>query len=209
MIEDHKVTEGECLSNIAHARGFSVDALWKHSCNSELREKRTNPHVLHPGDVVKIPPRRTKRVQAGTGRVHRYRVMGIPERIHLIFEDAQGQPRKGVPYSLTVGEQVHEGTTNDDGAIRHFIPVEVTMATVVLDGVRHALQLGSLAPVTEPEGLKARLCALGYLPASALDPDAIVNYGLALARFQEEEELEATGEFDAATAAALITRYGC
>jgi N-acetylmuramoyl-L-alanine amidase len=55
VAKKHVVREGECLASIAFENGFFPDTIWRHADNSALKERRENPNVLQPGDVLFIP----------------------------------------------------------------------------------------------------------------------------------------------------------
>jgi len=55
MEEDYEVQAGDCISSIAYERGFSLETIWNHPANAALKQRRRNPYVLRPGDVLKIP----------------------------------------------------------------------------------------------------------------------------------------------------------
>ena len=49
------VRQGDYLSKLAFTMGVDADATWNHSGNDELRAKRPNPEMLHPGDILSLP----------------------------------------------------------------------------------------------------------------------------------------------------------
>ena len=52
----HKVEPGESLYSIAHKYGIACwQSIYEHPDNADLRRRRPNPHVLHPGDEVRVP----------------------------------------------------------------------------------------------------------------------------------------------------------
>ena len=55
MAQVHEVKQGECLSSIARRFGFrDWKKIYQHPMNADLRQKRPNPNVLHPGDRIFI-----------------------------------------------------------------------------------------------------------------------------------------------------------
>lgn len=61
---DYTVKAGDCFSSIAKANGYyKYSTLFQHADNALLRQSRTNPNMLVAGDVVKVPPKRPKKVQ--------------------------------------------------------------------------------------------------------------------------------------------------
>jgi LysM domain len=56
MPSNYKVRQGDHLSDIATALGFSsYETIWNHPKNAKLKQKRVNPNVLFPGDTLFIP----------------------------------------------------------------------------------------------------------------------------------------------------------
>ncbi len=55
----YEVAGGDTLLDIAVSFGFhSYKPIYNHPNNSEFRRKRPNPNLIHPGDVIYIPPTR-------------------------------------------------------------------------------------------------------------------------------------------------------
>ena len=69
-MKSHTVAEGDCLSSIAFDSGFIWQTIWWHSSNEALRERRNDPNVLYPGDVVKIPDPQEKEEDVALDRRH-------------------------------------------------------------------------------------------------------------------------------------------
>lgn len=204
----HRVRPGECISSIAKDYGFTPDTLWKDDDNAKLRDSRTHPQVLSPGDLVEIPEFSSKEAQCPPERLHRFVRKSVPEKLQLTFQDEDGKARAGVEYTLTVGDTVHEGTTNPKGKLEHPIPPGAVFATLSLGDEDYELDLGHLRPVTEREGLLERLWALGYISDGLLD-SPLVHVAPILRDFQEAQSLDVTGELDEATGIALRRAYGC
>src|SRR5688572_23264483 len=52
------VRQGDYLTQLAHRRGFSVEDVWNDPANDALRQKRSSPEILQPGDILHLPERR-------------------------------------------------------------------------------------------------------------------------------------------------------
>lgn len=207
MPQDHTVAHGEGLSSIAETYGFSPDRIWKDPANEELRRARPDPEVLAAGDVVVIPDRVAKEVQAPTGRRHTFRRVGVPALFSLKLTSATG-PRAGEPYVLEVGDRRFEGTTDEHGVIRHYVPPAARSALLTLGtaGERFDIEIGGMDPLSELSGVQKRLNNLGFACGEA---DGALNAATAAAlrQFQASRGLEATGTPDAATLRALTLAH--
>lgn len=198
------VREGDCISSIAAAAGHVPATIWDHPENEKLRNARTDPNVLMPGDTVFVPPIRPKVVKVATGQRHRFRRVAVPEKFRLRLLDRDGAPRAGVPYRFTVDGTTVAAETDADGYLEEWIPPRAAHATIEIDGEEIELALGALDPVDCLAGVRARLVNLGYLDSG--DTDAAVD--AAVLAFQLREGLELTGTADDATRARLLERHG-
>ena len=63
-MQQYIVVRGDNLSKIARRNGLkSWRDIYYHFANSHFRQKRTNPNLIHPGDVLQIPhPHEVKKV---------------------------------------------------------------------------------------------------------------------------------------------------
>lgn len=211
----HKVEPGESLYSIAHRFGISCwQAIYEHPDNAELRRRRPNPHVLHPGDEVRVPERcpggapvpldrRTVIVRRRRGH----------QRLRLRLTDGAGAPHASAAYTLTCGALRLEGTTDEQGRLSVEVPSDARDATVAFAGVELALELGQLNPVDADtadggvSGAQARLNNLGYASGKVDGIIGPITEG-ALRDFQGDEGLEVTGALDDATREALVRRHG-
>ncbi|MDX9856255.1 MAG: peptidoglycan-binding protein [candidate division Zixibacteria bacterium] len=214
---DHEVQQGECLSSIAHRYGISDwRQLWEHPDNAALREHR-NPHILKPGDVVKIPDDVGPAFEGCSGESGAFRLTSPPPTtLQLNLTDAFGNPYAHKEYELDVDGQVQRGTTAENGRLCCEIAPDAASATLTLwlDSAAQApdrklvwtLDLGHLDPIEELTGVQARLKSLGYgideISGSLDEPTR-----RALRMFQAEERLPITGEADEATVSRLARRY--
>lgn len=195
------------MSSIADQYGFFWDTLWNHEKNAELRERRQNPNILHPGDHVFIPEVRAKEEAAETTRVHTFRLKGVPVRLNLRLLDEEGAPLAGMKYTLTVDGKQGAGLTSDDGMISEVIPPRARSGRLHLDtGEEYVLELGHVNPLDYVSGVQARLRNLGYYEgegSGTLD-DATSE---AIRRFQSHHDLEESGQLDDATRQALLADH--
>jgi N-acetylmuramoyl-L-alanine amidase len=150
MPENYPVSEGDCIGNIAHSRGFDWTTIWNHPNNAALKAKRKDPNLLFPGDIVFIPDLRVKLQASATDARHTFTVKGVPARfrIKLLTEHKDGpktatgggsdesgyedpdfktksrtdDPMANVPFVLDVDGKLIEGVTGGDGVIDVPIP---------------------------------------------------------------------------------------
>ncbi|WP_224366429.1 peptidoglycan-binding domain-containing protein [Hyalangium versicolor] len=216
MPRKHIVRPGECLTKIAWQYGFAdYKTVYEHASNAELRKKRPNPNILHPGDEVSIPDPTPKKASVSTGKMHRFQVRRPKKMLSLKLRDHEGQPLANEPYVLELdGEpELIVAQTDGEGGLQHFVPLSCTQAVLTLRDRTLRLRLGYLnpardAPQDDVSGVQARLRNLGYhIPRQdgLLDPATRA----ALAVFQADEGLDFTGEPDATTLNKLEERHGC
>jgi hypothetical protein len=208
----HVVAEGDCLSSIAEKYGWFWQTLWNHADNQALRDSRQNPNVLLAGDKVVIPDKREKDESCVTTMVHKFRLKGVPCRFVLRLLDEEDLPREGVSYTLEVEGKKKRGVTGEDGLISEIISPHAKTATLTVHDPddpeadeKHEFDLGNLPPVSDPEGVEARLRNLGF-ESWASDEDDWVT--AALQEFQKRHGLAATGKADDATRDALLRIHG-
>ena len=211
----HTVKQGEHLARIAHDHGFAdFRPLWDHPQNAALKDKRTSPHILLPGDVVFIPDKEAKEESAATEQRHRFRVHGRPLVLRLQLLGFGHQPLADTPCELHLGGAVHSLTTDGEGRIEQAIPATADSGILIFQDplvpfeVAIPLKIGHLDPITEPSGQKARLRNLGYNPGSLTADDA-QPFAIAVQEFQCDHGLQVTGEVDAATRDKLEQVHGC
>ncbi len=134
-------------------------------------------------------------------------------RVRLIQRDAQGkdQPVAGAACKVVVDDQTIAVTTDGDGWADAKVPPLTRAATLTVEAAKDhpamgwSLLVGELAPADDPRGAADRLANLGYAVAGE-DPVACLPY--ALRAFQEDAQLQVTGELDQATADALAKQHG-
>lgn len=204
---NYRVRQGECIKSIAFRRGFYWKTIWEDANNQELQEIRKNPNVLLPGDRVFIREKILKEEACAAGQRHRFRRKGIPEELRIVLKDIEDQPRANVSYRITVEGSEHEGVTGDDGLI--VIPISPVDAEGTLELLEdgevveeYELELGNLDPPENPAGVQERLTNLG-LYDGPVDGEMSSLTELAITKFQQQHDLEVTGQLDDATLQAL------
>lgn len=210
MPKDHVVEPGEHLSGIAAKHGFAdFNLIWNDGANASLRQKRKNPHVLAPGDVVKIPDRVDKKEAAETAAVHSFKVKRPKLKLRIVVQNLDRVPLAKTDCVLTIDGSSKPLTTDGDGLIEADVARDAkggSLRVVPLDIVV-PLKIGDLDPVEERSGQMARLDNLGYDVADADDPDE-ASFRSAVEEFQCDQGMKVTGECDGATQAKLLEVHG-
>jgi N-acetylmuramoyl-L-alanine amidase len=202
MTREHLVKSGDCIASIAFANGFFPDTLWQDPANRDLRERRPSPNHLLDGDVVHVPALREKEVVCATGKRHRFRRRGVPEKFRVQLK-VDGVPRRAVEYVFVVGGAERAGVTDGEGWVDQWIPPDAEEAVLrIVNGTtreEYRIKLGTVAPLASAAGVAARLRNLGFLHER--DTDAAVR--VALRKFQARCGLAPTGDLDDQTRAKL------
>jgi hypothetical protein len=209
-MQPYLLRQGDYLAKLAFAHGFDADKAWNDGKNAELKAKRKNPNILHPGDIVYFPraPRQGKPLQKGTSNAYAVNVPRTTVRLKLsdvrLFNTS---------YVVEGLGSIPKGTTGADGGITLQVPVHVRVLNISFPEkhITCAVRVGNLDPVDERSGARRRLEHLGYRRASEVsetEADAEASDRLAFAAFQRKEGLEPTGELDDATKSALTKAHG-
>ena len=207
----HVVQQGECLASIALDAGVRWQTLWDHPRNAELRRLRKDPSVLLPGDQVLIPEQPFRSEACQTGSSYRFVCKGTIQRLQLIMLTEDGQPRRGIKYTLSIDGVETSGTTDADGTIACSIRANARQGTLVLHEPNqdepYELLLGHLDPLSVTSGAQARLNNLGFRCGEV---DGVIGPRTrhAIRCFQASRSLVVTGELDEATRNALAEAHG-
>lgn len=207
------IRQGDYLTRLAHRMGFDADAVWNDAANRELRERRPNREILHPGDVLRVPsppPGGGLDLSSSTGNTYRARVPRIDVRVTL--HDDAGAALASKAFVVHGMGAPHRGTTDGAGLVALQVPLHVPEIELVLEetGRSYRLLIGAMDPIHERSGVAKRLTHLGYVSPFDLAPEGVPASALhrAISAFQTARSLPATGEIDDATRDALVAAHG-
>lgn len=196
----HTVKHGDTLLSIAAAHGV-VDwkRIWEHADNGGLREKRTNPQVLLPGDVVVIPADTGKEVTVPSGKTQKFKLSAARCYFSVYLVDECGEPYANLRYKLRVGNATFEGKTSGEGLVAHDVKPDARTGELTLwrkdddpdDVAVWRLDIGGLNPVGTTSGVKSRLRNLGYA-VGPIDEDLDATTRVALRAFRQHAGLDST-----------------
>jgi hypothetical protein len=214
-----KLQQGDCLSSIALTHGFDPKTVWDHGDNADLRERRTNPNALLPGDSLFVPELEEKQEDAPTDTLTTFKLSVGPIRLRVRLTK-HGEPRADEAYKLELfsssdagepgeGDVTLEGQTDGDGWIDQPISITAKSAGLSLrEGKElHELKIGHLDPHDEVSGAQGRLRGLGFY-FGKVDGELGPKTRAAIQRFQKAKSLDLTGELDDGTASGLRDAYG-
>ena len=217
MSSSHIVKQGEYLAMIARDYGFAdYMTIWNASENAALREKRKDPNILHPGDVVQIPSRNLRTEQRATGTRHRFVVKTTRLRLRVALEDAFNDHVKNANCELRVDGETFQLKTDANGTIEHPISSNAKRAELVLR--QHAgtaftdvvleLRIGHLDPIDQLSGQVSRLTNLGYLQ-HAIESELDSLFLASVQEFQCDHGLQVDGKCGPLTRKKLEAVHGC
>lgn len=206
---EYIVKQGDCLSSIANKYGLFWEKIWNHPKNAKIKEKRKDPNILYPGDVLFIPDKEEKEESAPTEQRHRFKVKGVPAMLRLQFKHGD-KPRANEPYTLQIEGKIFSGTTDGEGKIKHPLPPNAKRGKLLLGEYQEEflLEFGHLDPIEEVSGVQARLNNLGF-DCGKIDGVLGPKTEAALIEFQKQYGLLDTGNIDEQTIAKLRQVYGC
>jgi hypothetical protein len=193
------VKQGDCISSIANRHGLFWEKVWNHPQNAKLKEKRKDPNILHPGDVVFVPDKEEKQESGATEQRHRFCEKGVPEKLRIKLM-AGDEPIANENYVLDIDGDLRSGTTDGEGNLKETIPPNAKRAKLWLgeEKQEYEIDLGHLDPVSEITGVQARLNNLGFY-CGTVDGIKGPKTTAALKRFQKKHGLKETGEVDEKT----------
>ncbi len=207
---DHQVKAGDTLVSIAHAhRWRDWTTIWNHENNAALRERRKDPQELVPGDVVHVPAKTPKSLEAAVGQSHLFEVKVLTAHFEAVIRDQAGELLPNKRFRLDIEGRSIDGYTDDhsvisldiDPAARRGV-LKVWMGAPSDQLLTWNLLLGHLEPLETVKGVQARLANLGFYDGP-IDGAASDPLKAALRDFQVVHGLALSGEADDATRAKL------
>jgi len=201
------VEAGDCIFSISDRAGHLWETVWNHPRNQHLKQKRGSPHVLLSGDIVFVPPIEAKEVYRPTDARHRFVRKGTPIEFELRILNGD-EPRKGVPYVVSIEGRSSSGTVPDSGIVNLKIRPSDRTGWLILRPGNHqeeyTLDFGYLDPAHAVSGAKARLRNMGLLGAD----DSDEAFAEALGQFQKRSFIPVTSVLDDSTARKLTEVHG-
>lgn len=210
---EYRVRQGDGIESIAFRSGLFWETVWLDPGNKELRDRRRHPHALLPGDKVHIPEKRIQTVSANTDTRARFRLKGVPSKLHLVLLDADEQPRANLKYRLLIDGEIIDGETDSSGEIIETIAPDADACTLTIvqsetdADEEYEVDLGYMDPVETLSGVQGRLNNLGFAcgePDGELSPLTTA----AICAFQKTHGLSETGEPDDTTCDELSRVHG-
>jgi hypothetical protein len=204
----YNVQKGDCIKSLSKQFGFLPDKIWQDPNNDDLRNQRQDPYVLLAGDQLFIPEKEIRNESAPTDQKHNYVVTAVATKLRIKLLDEE-EPIANTPCTLTVKGVSYSGSTDGDGLFERSIPADAATATLVVENnFSIELRLGELDPADSVTGLQQRLVNLGYF-AGPVSGQVDEDMKTAILRWQQDYNLEASGEADSETQASLKAQYGC
>lgn len=200
---NYTVQQGDCLSSLGYKFKIPWKKIWDHGSNSALKQKRKNPDVIFPGDVVFIPEKSLKEETGATNQKHKFKLKleKIWLRMRLLEED---KPRKNLAYTLIIGSQEIKGATDGNGKLEQKISPSYKEAWLKTNEDIYHLQLGFLDPAEENSGVEQRLQNLGFL---GTDKSA-GKVSSSVKEFKKKNGLGESEEVNDSTRNKLVEKHG-
>ncbi len=208
------VKGGDHVSKIAKKFGFrSFRSVWDDPANATLRQTRSNPNVLLPGDSIFIRDKQDRDEPADTGKRHTFFTIVPSLKLRIVVKDRFDVPLGGQVGTLDVDGDARQVTTAGDGLIERAIPVDAEGGELDILGAALVVGIGRLHPVDHPTGWLARLNNLGYHAGDVGNPTPS-DVRSAVEEFQCDfglpvVGLAADGTLDGGTQTALLSAHGC
>jgi hypothetical protein len=210
--QPHEVEQGECLETIAHRASLPWKAIWEHPSNAEIKDRRKNPNVLLPEDILNIPQAKPKPLPAQTGKTHTFELShSAATKLDVILTYANKPLGDQTCLVKVPGMEDLRTKTKPNGRLIVDLPANAEVVTVQMANSQQTFRfnLGHVDPIDTVSGVQGRLLALGYSCGNDDDDD---DLGLAtrqaIFRFQRDNGLKPTGELDGTFKSKLKEIFG-
>ena len=212
MPRDHVIAPGDHVVRLAYVHGHAtVDAVWQHPSNAELRQLRPDPAVLAEGDRVHVPDAPPRVFEGMQTRREHTLVVDLPlPTLRLVLLRPGGIPFAAHPCSIDFDDAHARIDADPEGALAVELGPFTSNVSLAFDRQAIDLAVAQLSPVETTRGWHARLENLGYQPgplhADTLgDPYAARS---AIEEFQCDHGLVVDGDIGPKTRAALLLAHG-
>jgi hypothetical protein len=218
-LQPYVVKQGDYLAKLAFVHGFDADQVWNDPKNADLKQRRPDPNVLAPGDVLNIPQKKKEGQPIQKGTANPYTVNVPKVKVDLLFRNGD-QPLAGETCTVEgLGDPDPNApplSTDGGGKLSLDVPVTVRELRVTFpskddpkEGMVVHCFVGDMDPAADASGVTKRLMNLGYLPAYFDDDpdDEGERVRKALTAFQADNGLDTSGEADDATVKALLGNH--
>jgi hypothetical protein len=123
------------LASLAYQLGFDADVVWNDESNTDLRNLRSDPNILLPGDILHIPDqadRASPPITLATGTTNTFMAHSPPIQFTVRFSDPGYASQ-----AFTVPElpDLTGQTTGADGTVTLSVPVTLSIVTFVFSDV--------------------------------------------------------------------------
>jgi len=213
-MKPYVIKQGDYLLKVAHLLGFDADEVWDSGENGELKQLRTDPSMLKPGDILFVPDEPKKRLRLNKYETNAF-VARVPAVKLALLLTENGEPLKNKKFVVEGLGDDSEQTTDGEGRLEVTAPVHVREVIVrfIESGNRMKLAIGDLDPPDTPSGARMRLTSLGFYGAKLAGADRYVAHddaalASAVRAFQTKHKIEPTGRLDDATQSALVKEHG-
>ena len=215
----HIVKQGEYISGIANAYGFSsYKKIWDDPQNAQLKLQRKNPNILFPGDRLVIPDKEERVEARATDARHRFQTVGDRLMLQLTIRTNDNEPVAHSDYTLEVEAETDRKQTDGNGSLEKTIKPGAQTGRLLLKSddfgldLKVTLAIGHLDPIETVTGQIARLNNLGYDAGDVQEPESDADrlrFRSAVEEFQCNEKLRVDGVCGPKTQEKLKAVHGC
>jgi hypothetical protein len=162
------IKQGDHLLLLAHKLGFDADTVWNDPSNAPLRQLRSDPNILLPGDVLQLPDssgQSAPPASLNAGTANNFVSDAPTMTLSVKFVGADATTYASRAYTVQELTQLTDLTTDENGVASFQAPVTLGSATLVFteSGESWVLCPGAMDPINTLSGIFKRLQNLGYI----------------------------------------------